>query len=88
MSEIRVRTGARLHFGMFACASPPSEGGSAGRQFGGAGLMIDAPAFDLVVRPAHETAVRGADPECEGRVRRLLARLEGPLALPPIEVEI
>jgi len=42
-SALRIRTGARLHFGMF------SFGQAAVRQFGGIGVMVDRPALELEV---------------------------------------
>ncbi|MBI2825576.1 MAG: hypothetical protein HYX69_12910 [Planctomycetia bacterium] len=61
---VEVTTGSRLHFGMF------SFGQSSGRQFGGAGTMIDAPGVRLRISsadrlsgegPLHEKALLAAE---------------------------
>ncbi len=44
--QVVIRTGARLHFGLLS-DQPDRE-----RRFGGAGLMIDTPGFQLVARRA------------------------------------
>lgn len=57
---IRVRTGSRLHFGLFSLPSEQAgpwlnqegEPTIPRRQFGGAGLMIDKPGLDLTVDAA------------------------------------
>jgi len=51
---IRVRTGSRLHFGLFNAGSA-----SSGRRFGGVGLMIDDPGIKLVAHPASEWSATG-----------------------------
>ena len=50
---IRVTTGSRLHFGLFA----PGNGGK--RQFGGVGLMIERPALRVSVTPAAKWSATG-----------------------------
>lgn len=47
--NLHIRTPSRLHFGLLACRS------DAGRSFGGAGLMIDEPAVEIVAR-RHEAS--------------------------------
>jgi beta-RFAP synthase len=47
ISQVEISTGARLHFGILSHAP------SGGREFGGAGLMIDSPGFQLVVKSAN-----------------------------------
>lgn len=46
MTGLRVQTSSRLHFGLLGW------GPDAPRQFGGVGLMIEAPGLDVEVRPA------------------------------------
>jgi beta-ribofuranosylaminobenzene 5'-phosphate synthase len=62
---IRVRTPSRLHFGFLN----PAEGGTwsnhlgepriAARQFGGAGLMVQAPGVELTAQPARDWSAEG-----------------------------
>lgn len=62
-----VSTGCRLHFG------PLSYGGGDGPQFGGVGVMLESPGFEIRLAPAERDAV--AAPEAfAGRIRRLLTR--------------
>ncbi len=65
---VRVRTGARLHFGLLV----PS--GDAARRFGGAGLMVDAPRLEVTARPATEFLCDG---EGADRVAAFAARYAG-----------
>src|SRR5437660_10762195 len=55
----RVETGSRLHFGLLRPAAAPGE-----RAFGGCGLMVQAPAVRVAVRPA---AAWDADGPAAGR---------------------
>ena len=48
---VRVRTGARLHFGLLAVGDIP------GRKYGGLGMMIDQPGYDLVCRRRADDSV-------------------------------
>ncbi len=90
VATVRVRTGCRLHFGLF-CLDPSTP-----RQFGGLGLMIDRPGYDLCIeeynvcdddRPMLE--VVGDDgvneSECEAvamTMTRLLDCADGPIGRP------
>lgn len=65
---ILVRTGARLHFGFLSC-KPES-----GRHFGGAGLMIDSPGFEIAVHGAERFTYCGPGSWRE-RVQTLVERL-------------
>ncbi len=64
---IRIRTGSRLHFGLFALPSEDAEpwlnqeGEPAlpRRQFGGVGLMIDKPGIELTVEDASTSSAQG-----------------------------
>jgi beta-RFAP synthase len=51
--RVRVETGSRLHFGPLGLHAPIGEGGTE-RSFGGVGLMIDRPGFELTVEPSPE----------------------------------
>ena len=53
--QITVTTGARLHFGLL------SHGLEGSRRFGGAGVMIDSPGFELCVEPAERTTCEAPD---------------------------
>ncbi len=63
---IRITTPSRLHFGLLA---PRTE---QGRVSGGAGLMIQEPAFKITMRPHSEWQVRGKGAE---RAEKVLQRL-------------
>lgn len=81
--NITVTTGARLHFG------PLSWQPTDGPNFGGAGLMIDAPGFLLDVRAAAQDEIVGDEswinPVAELRDR---IRSEPAAAAPPCRIEI
>jgi len=93
MTQVSVRTGARLHFGLILC--PPAEGW----EFGGAGLMIDQPGWKLRVTQRTESgdAARSADApdlttggsaETADRIARLLQRLRRVHSIPPLHVAV
>jgi beta-ribofuranosylaminobenzene 5'-phosphate synthase len=65
---MRIRTPSRLHFGLLGW------GPQARRQFGGVGLMIDAPGIDLKVEPSSSWIVDGPSAP---RVEQLIAHLRG-----------
>ncbi|KQT47775.1 beta-ribofuranosylaminobenzene 5'-phosphate synthase [Methylobacterium sp. Leaf456] len=78
---VRVRAPARLHFGFL------DLNGGLGRRFGSIGLALDAPAVQLVARPAKRVAATG--PEAE-RVRANLLAAASYLDVPDtvaVEVE-
>lgn len=50
---IRVHTGSRLHFGILSISA------ESGRQFGGVGLMVQAPGVRVAVRPAAAWSAEG-----------------------------
>lgn len=52
---IHIQTGARLHFGLLAVQAP------SGRNFGGVGLMVDAPGCQLSVTTSAEDEVLASD---------------------------
>ena len=67
--RMRIRTPSRLHFGLLGW------GPQASRQFGGVGLMIDAPGIDLVVEPASSWLIEGPlAPRVEQLVDHLQAK--------------
>ena len=69
---IRIQTPSRLHFGLL------SWGPNAPRQFGGVGLMIDAPGLELSAEPALEWKAEGPLASRVLQVaRRVSDRLEG-----------
>jgi beta-RFAP synthase len=61
MSAFTVQTGARLHFGLLALQA------ARGRNFGGVGLMVQAPGCQLSVEAADDDQC-SADPEMLGRL--------------------
>ncbi|EHP94072.1 beta-ribofuranosylaminobenzene 5'-phosphate synthase family [Methylorubrum extorquens DSM 13060] len=77
---VRVRAPARLHFGFL------DLNGGLGRRFGSIGLALDAPAVQLVARPAKRVSASG--PEAE-RVRANLLAAAAYLDVPEaVAVEI
>lgn len=79
-SGVRVETGSRLHWGLWAWGDVPH------RAFGGIGMMIDSPSLRLSVRPAeHGVAVGpGAERALQTAVetgRMLLERLSAEAAV-------
>ena len=90
-SIVEIRTGARLHFGLF---TTDSEGGP----FGGIGMMIDRPGFVLQCCEAEEDNI-DCPPELSDRVaqivghvrRRVLNRQLRPESretLPPVAIHV
>lgn len=53
MNRVRVRTPARLHFGLFGW------GPHTARQFGGVGLMVDEPGLEVLVEPSRHWGASG-----------------------------
>jgi beta-RFAP synthase len=49
---LRIRTGSRLHFGLFSLDDSP-------RRYGGVGLMIEEPGIQMCAVPAREWAAEG-----------------------------
>ncbi|MEX0704728.1 MAG: hypothetical protein WD069_21700 [Planctomycetales bacterium] len=82
---IAITTGCRLHFGIFA-HRPAS-----GREFGGVGLMIDAPRVRLSLRADERDGASGP-PEVAARVRAIVARyraaVSGGQQPPPCSITI
>jgi len=80
---IVITTGARLHFGLL------SHRLEAGRNFGGAGLMVDAPRYRLSARRAEHDAVV-ASAQCKERIERFVVayRAACPAELLPPSCEI
>ncbi len=75
---VTVETGARLHFGLLAI-DPPR-----GREFGGIGLMVDAPRFQLTGQRAEADSVRGGCATTQARIGRFLeeVRITAPTEFP------
>lgn len=65
--QVTITTGARLHFGIL------SYHPETGRHFGGAGLMIDSPGFQLTTQTAQTDEVLGPD-EYATRCREFLTQ--------------
>lgn len=84
MIRLHLRTPSRLHFGLL------SWGPGSPRQFGGVGLMIDAPGLELMAEPADVWRAEGPLAE---RVLDMAKRVAGRLAsrgLPvgPVRLEV
>ncbi|MEX0585799.1 MAG: DUF447 domain-containing protein, partial [Pirellulales bacterium] len=75
--DITVTAPSRLHFGMF------SFGHTAGRQFGGVGLMVDEPSLRLTISPAEQFTIDAA--QCRDRIVQCVERTarEGLIAEAP-----
>jgi beta-RFAP synthase len=83
MTPLRIRTASRLHFGLLGW------GPRAPRQFGGVGLMVEAPGLELTAAPADAFQAVG---RLSDRVAALLDRIheKGPADLPlqPARIEV
>ncbi|MFN9373139.1 MAG: hypothetical protein ACK6D3_14765 [Planctomycetaceae bacterium] len=66
--RVSVKTGARLHFG------PLAAGVTSGRQFGGLGVMIEAPGIEVVVQRASQNEIL-ADESWTDRIRNTLDKI-------------
>lgn len=82
MRSVRVTTGSRLHFGLTAF------GRAGGRQYGGAGVMVDEPRTIVEVRPRPSFAVVGEHAERVQDWTRRLAAFYGWPDLPSAEIAI
>ena len=78
MPRLLVRTPSRLHFGLLSWGAGPP------RQFGGIGLMIDAPALEITAEPAPNWSAEGPS---SGRVLELAVRVADRLASRRFEVK-
>ena len=81
---IRIRTPSRLHFGLLGWGFQRS------RQFGGVGLMIDAPGIEVVIEPATSWIVDGA---LSSRVDQLISQLRSTMCavgttLRPVRIHV
>ncbi|MBL8850887.1 MAG: hypothetical protein JNG89_14510 [Planctomycetaceae bacterium] len=79
IQRVQITTGTRLHFG------PLAVGAAQGRSFGGVGLMVDGPGWEVIVERAADDEVRGSENLLEliGRTRR-----SSPVAVPPCRVTV
>lgn len=79
--RVQVSTGARLHFGPLAVRAPQ------GRTFGGVGLMVDSPGWEVIVERAERDEVRG---EPAQRIAEIVARYRdaSPVSVPPCRVTV
>jgi len=82
--RLRIRTPSRLHFGLLGW------GPQALRQFGGIGLMIDAPGIELTVEPASAWIAQGP---LATRVEQIIAQLRARMletgtVLPPARIRV
>lgn len=84
MTEVvRIRTGARLHFGLWAINAPT------GRRCGGVGMMIAEPGVDLAATRTDRDRVDADSIEIATRVGQFLHRLRLSRAeLPPIAIRV
>ena len=80
--RVRVTTGARLHFG------PLAVGGVQGRTFGGVGLMIETPGWQVTVERSEREEVTAG--ESTGRVTNICERFRrnSPVPASPCRVTV
>lgn len=78
LDRVRVRTGARVHFGLI------TPGASAGRRFGGAGLMVAEPGLDIEIERSSVFEVEGL---LRDRVATFATRYTGS-SQPPVAIRI
>src|SRR4051794_19910100 len=71
MTRLRIQTPSRLHFGLLGW------GPQAPRQFGGVGLMIDAPGLELIAEPSSDWHAEGP---LAARALQVAARVASRLA--------
>ena len=82
MRSVRIRTPARLHFGLFA-------DGRRERKFGGVGMAIDKPGFDLTVQFNEVDHIYSwIDPSLHGRISKLLETLRSHFDVPPVRIDV
>src|SRR5690348_12091946 len=79
---VRVQTASRLHFGLLAFGQPD------GRQFGGAGAMIDAPGVRLCARSADRLSAAGPLAERVMEFARRFALADGEASEPACHFEV
>lgn len=79
---IHVRTGSRLHFGMFSFGQPGE------RQFGGVGMMVDEPSVELTIKPARQFFVSGCLGERARRFAEQAAQKWAIDELPGCEISV
>lgn len=80
---VRIRTGARLHFGLWGINAPK------GRRFGGVGMMVAEPGVVLAARPAECDQINADSPDVVARVAHLLRRLRSQRPdIPPVSLQI
>ncbi|MGC3966495.1 MAG: hypothetical protein QM775_03745 [Pirellulales bacterium] len=79
VNSVVVRAPSRLHFGMFSFGDPTL------RQFGGAGVMIDDPAFELHVTRAERFEFIGAASDRMRTVVEALLATDWGRQLPPLK---
>lgn len=80
-SRVIVETGSRLHFGLLS-------GGQPGRQFGGAGCMIDHPRIRIAVEQAETFSASGPHSERVSQFARTWANWKGSPNLPTVRISV
>jgi beta-ribofuranosylaminobenzene 5'-phosphate synthase len=82
LRSVRIRTPARLHFGLFA-------DGRGERKFGGVGMAIDKPCFDLSIQfDERDNIYSWIDPSLKPRIEKLLARLRERFDVSPVRIDV
>ena len=83
MNSLRVSTGARLHFGLILTASGRAH------HYGGVGLMVRSPGWDVEVSRSVDTDRFDAEPSTQQRLSRLLRNLRScDPVIPPLQIRI
>lgn len=79
---VSVTTGSRLHFGMFSLGTPGV------RQFGGVGVMINAPGVRLQITESDSLTASGPMADAALRAAQALARTEISASEPRCRIEV
>jgi beta-RFAP synthase len=83
-SVAKIHGGSRLHFGLFSTRTEMESGGN--RIYGGLGMMLDSPGWEICGEPSANWSVEGDGQE---RFQELLARLaKSALGLSPVAFRI
>lgn len=83
-SAFKIRGGSRLHFGLFSTRPDNESGGN--RVYGGLGMMVDSPSWEICGEPSKSWSIEGEDKD---RFGDLLKRLDNPsLGLMPVSFRI
>lgn len=81
--SIRVRTPCRLHFGLSSLGHDSTK-----PQFGGVGMMVDAPCVELEITPSDQFEVHGRHAERIAKFAELITKNLTLPSLPEVSVQV